>query len=61
MFKRFVSVATVALGFALMLTVYSAIVEAPIYFAEIAAAGATPDHAMSGELMHEQLVAFDLR
>lgn len=61
MFKRFVSVATFALGFALMLTVYSAIVEDPIYFAEIAAACATPDYAMSGELMHEQLMAFDLR
>ena len=61
MFKRFVSVAAAALGFALMLTVYSANVIDPMYFAEIAAVGATPDHAMSGELMHEQLVAFDLR
>ena len=61
MLNRFVSVAAAALGFAFMLTVYSAIVEAPIYFAEIAAAGATPDYAMSGALMHEQLVAFDLR
>ena len=61
MLNRFVSVAAAALGFALMLTVYSAIVEDPIYFAEIAAVGATPDYAMSGELMHEQLVAFDLR
>ena len=61
MLNRFVSVAAAALGFALMLTVYSAIVIDPIYFADIAAVGATPDHAMSGELMHEQLVAFDLR
>ena len=61
MFKRFVSVATVTLGFALMLYAYSANVIDPIYFAEIVAAGATPDYAMSGELMHEQLVAFDLR
>ena len=44
MFKRFVSVAAAALGFALMLTVYSANVIDPMYFAEIAAVGATPDH-----------------
>ena len=61
MLNRFVSVAAAALAFALMLTVYSANVIDPMYFAEIAAVGATPDHAMSGELMHEQLVAFDLR
>ena len=61
MLNRFLSVATAALGFALMLTVYSANVIDPIYFAEIAAVGATPDHAAPSELMHEQLVAFDLR
>ena len=61
MLNRFLSVAAAALGFALMLTVYSANVIDPIYFAEIAAVGATPDHAAPSKLMHEQLVAFDLR
>ena len=61
MFKRFVPVAAAALGFAFMLTVYSLCVLDNMYSAEIAAVGATPDYAISGELMHEQLVAFDLR
>ena len=61
MLIRFLSVAAAALGFALMLNIYSANVSDRIYFAEIAAVGATPDHNMPGELMHEQLVAFDLR
>ena len=60
MFIRFVSVVTV-LGFALMLNAYSLTNVDPIYLSEIAAVGATPDHAIPSELMHEQLVAFDLR
>ena len=61
MLNRFVSVAAAALGFAFMLNVYSENVIDPVYFAEIAAVGATLDYTMPSELMHEQLVAFDLR
>lgn len=60
MFNLFVSLAA-AVGFALMLNVYSENVIDPMYFAEIAAVGATPDYAMPGQVMPEQLVAFDLR
>ena len=61
MLNRFLSVTAAALGFALMLNVYCANVVDPMYFAEIAAVGATPEHTMPSALMHEQLVAFDLR
>lgn len=50
-----------ALAFAVIITVYTANLSESMYFAEIAAVGATPNDIASSQMMQSQLVAFDLR